>query len=130
VDALRSVVEADARLGYAVLFGSEARGDRHGGSDVDVAVGASGGRRLSALELGDIASRLESAAGRPIDIVDLESAPPVLAYRVFRDGRVILERERARLVARRARAVLEYLDFKPLEDQFVKGVLAASSRDR
>jgi predicted nucleotidyltransferase len=130
MDAARRVVEADARLGYAVIFGSEARGDRHARSDVDVAVGASGGRKLSALELGDIASRLEAAAGRSIDIVDLESAPAALAYRIFRDGQVILERERARLVARRARAVLEYLDFKPLEDQFVKGVLAASVRGR
>jgi hypothetical protein len=33
-------------------------------------------------------------------------------------------------VARRARAVLEYLDFKPLEEQFVRGVLAASARGR
>ena len=130
MDAVRSVVETDTRLGYAVIFGSEARGDRHARSDVDVAVGAIGGRRLSALELGDIASRLEAATGRSIDIVDLESAPPALAYRVFRDGHVILDRERARLVARRARAVLEYLDFKPLEDQFVKGVLAASARGR
>lgn len=77
-------------------------------------------RRLTSLELGDIASKLEAAAGRPVDIVDLEEAPPALAYRVYRDGRVLLERDRQRLVARRARAILEYLDFKPIEDQFVR----------
>jgi len=130
MEALRRVVEDDLRLGYAVLFGSEARGEQHAGSDIDVAVAASEGRRLSALELGDIASRLEAAAGRPVDVVDLATAPPALAYRVFRDGRVILERDRPRLVARRARAVLEYLDFKPVEDVFVRGVLAASARGR
>jgi predicted nucleotidyltransferase len=130
MEALRRVVEADARLGYAVVFGSKARGEQHAGSDIDVAIGASEGRKLSILDLGDIASRLEAAAGRPIDVVDLESAPAALAYRVFRDGQVILERERARLVARRARAVLEYLDFKPVEDHFVRGVLAASARGR
>lgn len=130
MDALRRVVEHDPRLGYAVVFGSQARGAAHAGSDVDVAVGASGGRRLTSLELGEIASELEAAAGRPVDIVDLESAPPALAYRVFRDGRVILERDRPRLVARRARAILEYLDFKPIEDQFVRGVLAAPVRGR
>ena len=130
MQAVCRVVEADPRLGYALLFGSVARGEHHAGSDLDVAVGASGGQRLSALDLGDIASRLEAAAGRSVDVVDLETAPPGLAYRIFRDGRVILERERSRLVARRARAVLEYLDFKPVEDQFVRGVLAASARGR
>lgn len=130
MEALRRVVEADPRIGYALVFGSRARGSQHAHSDVDVAVGAAEGRPLTALDLGDIASRLESAAGRPIDLVDLESAPPSLAYRVFRDGQVIFERERQRLVTCRARAVLEYLDFKPVEEQFVKGVLAAPARGR
>jgi predicted nucleotidyltransferase len=130
MEALSRVVEADSRLGFAVLFGSEARGGPHARSDLDVAVAAREGHRLTALDLGDIASRLEAATGRPVDVVDLGSAPPGLAYRIFRDGRVILERERPRLVARRARAVLEYLDFKPVEDQFVRGVLAASASGR
>lgn len=127
MEILSRVVEADPRVGYALVFGSVARGEHHAGSDLDVAVGASGGRRLSALDLGDIASRLEAAAGCRVDIVDMESASLALAYRVFRDGRVILERERSRLVARRARAVLEYLDFKPIEDQCARGVLADSA---
>jgi hypothetical protein len=130
MELLRRVVEDDPRLGYAMVFGSHARGTANAGSDIDVAVGARGGRRLTSIELGEIASQLERAAGRPIDIVDLESAPPALAYRVFRDGQVVLERDRPLLVARRARAILEYLDFKPVEDQFVRGVLAASTRGR
>jgi predicted nucleotidyltransferase len=130
MEALRRVVDSDARLGYALVFGSRARGEQHAGSDLDVAVGASRGRGLTAFDLGDIASRLEAVSGRPVDVVDLEQAPPALAYRIFRDGLVILERDRERLVARRARAVLEYLDFKPLEEQFVRGVLAASARGR
>ncbi len=130
MEALTKVVEADSRLGYALVFGSVARGQRHGRSDTDVAVGAGGGRRLSTLDLGDLASRLEAVTGGPVDVVDLECAPPALAYRIFREGRVILERDRAGLVVRRARAVLEYLDFKPVEEQFVRGVLTASARGR
>jgi hypothetical protein len=63
-------------------------------------------------------------------VVDLEPAPPALAYRVFRDGRVLVERDHARLVARRARAILEYLDFKPVEERCARGVLAAAGRGR
>jgi hypothetical protein len=51
-----------------------------------------------------------------------------LAYRAFKDGRVLLERDRRALVERKARAILEYLDFKPVEDLFSRGVLAARGR--
>lgn len=130
METLRRVLEADSRLGYALVFGSAARGEQHAGSDLDVAVAASEGRKLSALDVGDIASKLDAAAGRLVDVVDLDAAPPALAYRIFRDGVVLLERERSRLVARRARAVLEYLDWKPVEDQLAHGVLAATGRGR
>ncbi len=130
MEALKRVLGDDADIAYALVFGSSARGTAHGGSDVDVAVGAREGRRLSALERGDLSSRLEAALGQPVDVVDLEDAPPGLAYRIFRDGRVLVEKERSRLVARRARAYLEYFDFRPLEEEFARGALAAAARGR
>jgi hypothetical protein len=65
-----------------------------------------------------------------VDLVLLDEAPPALAYRAFRDGRVIVLRDPAALADRKARAVLEYLDFKPVEDLCTRGVLAAASRGR
>jgi hypothetical protein len=38
---------------------------------------------------------------------------------VFRDGVVVLDRDHKALVNRKARAVMEYLDWKPVEDFFV-----------
>ena len=125
MEALRQALEGDPRVGYALVFGSTARGSSHALSDLDVAIGPAQGRRLTALELGDIASRLQSAAGRSVDVIDLDVAPAGLAYRVFRDGQVIVEADRARLVARKARAILEYLDFRPVEELCARGVLAA-----
>jgi predicted nucleotidyltransferase len=130
MEALKRVLANDARIAYALVFGSAARGTAHARSDVDVAIGLPEGPRLTALELGDLVSRLEAAAGCPVDVVDLEGAPPGLAYRIFRDGQVLVEKDRPRLVARRARAILEYLDFQPVEEQFARGVLAAASRGR
>lgn len=124
------VLEADPSIAYALVFGSRARGTSHSGSDVDVAFALTGGRRPTALELGDLAARLETATGQRVDLVDLGEAPPGLAYRAFRDGRVIVERDRDALVARRARAFLEYLDFKPVEEQLTRGALAAARRGR
>ena len=130
MDVVRRTIESDPRVAYAILFGSAARGTGHAASDVDVALGAAEGRPLTALDLGDIASRLEAALGRAVDVVDVDQAPPALAYRVFRDGLVLVARDRPRLAARRARAILEYLDFQPIEDLCTQGVLAAAGRGR
>jgi predicted nucleotidyltransferase len=122
------VLEADTRIAYAILFGSRGRESAHGRSDTDLGIGLVPGARLSVVELGDLLSRLETAAGGPVDLVLLDEAGPGLAYRAFRDGRVILERDRRALVARKARAILEYLDFRPVEETFTHAVLGAGHR--
>jgi predicted nucleotidyltransferase len=122
------VLEAEPRIAYAILFGSKGRGTDHGLSDTDVAIQLTSGERLTALELGELLSRLEAAAGGRADLVLLDEAPPGLAYRVFRDGHIIFERDHRALVERKARAILEYLDFQPIEQIFTRAVLEAARR--
>ena len=110
-------------VAFALVFGSRARGTPHAGSDVDVALGFGPDRRPAAREIGAIVSRLEEATGRSVDIIILGHAPPGLAYRVFRDGIVILARDRGALIERKVRAILEYLDFQPVERMFSNAVL-------
>jgi len=102
----------------------------HHGSDVDVAVGLASGVSLDARETGTLVADLERAAGRTVDLVFLHDAPPALAYRIFRDGVTIAERDHRALADRKARAALEYLDFRPHEELAVRGVLAAAARGR
>src|SRR5438105_236241 len=90
--------------------GSSATGKASAHSDLDVAVASSA--RPDAMELRALTSRLEALVGRDVDLVLLEEAPPGLAYRVFRDGRVIFVRDALALTRRRVRAILEYLDFR------------------
>ena len=59
-----------------------------------------------------------------------KTLPPGLAYRVFRDGVAVLARDRAMLVERKARAILEYLDFQPIEEAFSEAVLAETAHPR
>jgi predicted nucleotidyltransferase len=73
----------------AVLFGSIARGDGQEGSDVDVLVRVRGGWK----EQTEAALALESALGRPVQLVPLEQAPPLLLADVLRDGRVLADRD-------------------------------------
>ena len=128
VEALRSALASDERVAYALLFGSAAGGTDRADSDVDVAVGFLAGVRLSPRELGEMTARLEAAAGRRVDLVLIDEAPPGLAYRVFRDGVVLVVTDRAALVDRKAKAILEYLDFQWVEEAFAQAALARAAR--
>jgi predicted nucleotidyltransferase len=129
IDELRRVIEHEPGIAYALLFGSGGRGALRPGSDVDVAVELRPGVSCDAGALGRLAARLESAVGRKVDLVLMNEAASPLAYRIFRDARIVLVRDHGTLAARKARAILEYLDFKPVEERCAEGVLrAAASR--
>jgi uncharacterized protein YutE (UPF0331/DUF86 family) len=60
----------------------------------------------------------------------LNDAPPGLAYRIFKDGTVLTVRDAAAFQSRLARAILEYLDFRPVEELFTRGVLRRPMVDK
>jgi predicted nucleotidyltransferase len=130
MEALRRALTDDPRVAYALLFGSTARGSAHRDSDLDVAVGLRSHVRMAPQELGNFVSHLERAAGRSVDVLLLDKATPPVAYRVFRDGRVVVDNDHRALVERKTRAVLEYLDFRPLEQLATAGVLTAAVHGR
>jgi uncharacterized protein len=123
IEAVRAVLEAEPLVAYALLFGSRARGSAHTHSDVDLAIGTQPGSEMTLEVLGLLTVALEHAAQARVDLVLLDEAPPGLAYRVFRDGQAIFVRDRAALIGRRVRAILEYLDFQPVETLCAEGVL-------
>jgi hypothetical protein len=128
LDELRHALDDEKTVAYALMFGSGGRGGLRAASDVDIAIELAPGGPRDPLTRGQLAARLESAAGRPVDLVVMDEAPSPLAYRIFRDGRLLLERDHAALVRRKARAILDYLDFKPVEDLCANGVLRAATR--
>jgi predicted nucleotidyltransferase len=127
LDELRRVTEDEPGIAYALLFGSGGRGALRATSDIDVAVELRPGTPRDAGTLGRLAARLESAVDRRVDLVLMDEAASPLAYRIFRDGRIIVNRDHPALVARKARAILEYLDFKPVEERCADGVLRAAA---
>ncbi len=127
---LRRVLASEEGVAYALVFGSAARGMLRPDSDVDVAIELRSGAPRDVHTLGALAARVESAVQRGVDLVLLDEAQPPLAYRIFRDGQIIVEHDHAALARRKARAILEYLDFKPVEDRCADGVLRAAARGR
>ncbi|MEX2482193.1 MAG: nucleotidyltransferase domain-containing protein [Gammaproteobacteria bacterium] len=128
MDAIARRLAQDPRIAFALIFGSVARGEAREASDLDLAFGLDPGAALPIAALGMLAADLEQEAGRPVDLVLLDEAPPALAYRVFAEGKLIYERDHDVLVARKARAILDYLDFAPTEALCAQGVLEAAAR--
>jgi uncharacterized protein len=92
----------------AFLFGSRVRGTPRNDSDLDLAIafehGASEQERMhSKLDIIDAVTAAIGALGERLDIVDLDAANSVVAFRAVRDGILVYERtrsERVEVVAR------------------------------
>jgi predicted nucleotidyltransferase len=127
-DALRALLrDAPPEVLSAWLFGSEARGEAGGRSDVDVAVlyVAPPEPRLDAGPL-DLESALERALGRPVQLIVLNRAPADLVHRVLRDGRLLLDRDRAARIRFEVARRNEYFDLAPLRARYRAGGRRAS----
>jgi predicted nucleotidyltransferase len=101
---------AGARL--LVVFGSAARGLEHAGSDLDLGVLFDGDGRE---DTGPYEPRLEAVASavqadRPVDLVLLDEADPLLLREVALDGRPVFEAEPGAFEEFRLRAIKRYLD--------------------
>jgi predicted nucleotidyltransferase len=102
----------------AWVFGSTARGTASPGSDVDVAVlrGRPSTGTLDDL-LCELASLLEGAVGRTVDLVVVDDADPDLVHRVLRDGMLVLDRDRSRRIAFEVRMRSLYFDLLPVREK-------------
>lgn len=80
----------EAALQLVALFGSHAEDRAHAHSDVDLAVAWE--PETDAREREAIISRIERALGHPVDVVDLQQAPPLLRMEIARSGMLLVER--------------------------------------
>jgi predicted nucleotidyltransferase len=112
--ALLDVLRAHPEVKAAWLFGSHAGGTARPESDVDIGVLVGRKPRTLAELGGALADELQHAAGRPIDLVVLDGAPVDLAMRVLRQGRLLVEHDRAARVAFEVRTRFTWWDFAPI----------------
>lgn len=124
-ERLRRLASALDREGVvsASLFGSQATGKAGELSDVDIAVWLEPGREPTLdvrLELTNAASR--ALDGGEVDLVILNGAPPLLRHRAIASQRILVDRDRVARVRLEARALVEYLDTRPLRAQLARGL--------
>ena len=113
------------------LFGSAAKGTQSEESDLDIAVLVNE-KKLRVKSL-DIIRRDYYAASprlslRNVDIVILNTAPPYLKHRIIKTGTLLFDKNRKLRVRFVTNAILEYLDFKPIEDIFTGAVASRFRR--
>jgi uncharacterized protein len=97
----------------AYLYGSAARGEP--AADLDVALLLRDGG-MGSRELEELTARLEAEGtphGPPLDVRVLAGTSPRFRANVLRDGQLLFEADRRARLAFEARAMSEWLDFKP-----------------
>ncbi len=127
-DAVRDILLRDPRVAFALVFGSRATGRARPDSDLDIAVGVPAGTRLTAADIGGLVSTIEAVAGCQVDIVIVSEASIPLRFAIFRDGTELIVRDRTELVAQKARAIVDWLDFQPIHRRMAEGALRAAAR--
>jgi len=124
----------DQRFGLETLwlFGSEAQGTSRPDSDLDL--GALLTRRPSTLERLDAQTELAEVVRRPVDLVDLDAASPILGMQVLKHGRLLTDRNPQRRYASFSRTLSMYEDLKILRREAERSLLErfrrGASRDR
>ena len=103
---LALIERQDVRLVY--LFGSTAAGTARRGSDADIAILFDEVPAPDMLDL--LSERLGAAAKRPVDLVVLNYAPPLLAREVIARGRLLLCRDDEDRVRFETRTTARYQD--------------------
>jgi len=108
LDAIRTILIGRADVVLAYAFGSVARGEERASSDIDIAVVFD--HPPDARDLDRLATALEAAAHRRVDLVLLDTAAPLLAHEVIATGRLVLCRDEGRRVRFEAGVAARYLD--------------------
>jgi len=118
-DRLRQTAASFPEAKLVALFGSTARGQARPKSDVDLGV-------LLDPYSPELRFRVEAAlgrtAGRTVDVVLLDDAPPLLRVEIARDGVLLFQREDSLWTDFKVRAMVDWWDWAPTHRMIAAGV--------
>ncbi|MEO8604182.1 MAG: nucleotidyltransferase domain-containing protein [bacterium] len=121
------LIEQRLRPDAILVYGSLVAGRLTPDSDIDIAL-LLGRRLLDAFELSRLRTDLEALLGRSVDLVNLDTASPILAMEVLRRYRIGRARRRDAVDELVARTLTAYFDLKrvrrPIEDAIRQRALA------
>ncbi len=113
-------------LSAAYLFGSLATGKNHSESDVDIALLFHPKKTPSVVEIQDMQVELEGILKRPVDLILLNQANPILAHQVLKKGQRILLNDKSHFSEFFARHITDYDDLKKVRSIIEKRWIAGA----
>jgi uncharacterized protein len=130
LEAQLATIFKDRKVVIAYLFGSQAKGESGPLSDIDIAVyfdeSVANDDRFD-LRLEVLGELIDLFKTDDVDLVVLNDAPPLLAHRVLKEGRVLFATDEERRIEFEVRAVLEYLDWKPYVEKYMRETLGSGA---
>ena len=84
---IQRYLEEQSDIGIAIVFGSYAQGQANSESDLDLAIAA--GNPLTAERKIELIKDLSSQTLRPIDLVDLHTAPHAILQSILSSGKIL-----------------------------------------
>jgi len=118
IEALKRVFEGDGKVLAAYLFGSKVRGTDVESSDFDIAVLLSSTPKNLLDYYLYLLNRLSEILGDSVDLIILNTAPPLLKHQVIKWGKPIYTRSERSRILFEASAQCEYLDFKRAMERY------------
>lgn len=124
--ASQVLATAGPDLVAAYLFGSVSRGTATAKSDVDIGILLQFTPPGRLQDLRSVLERqLERSLSRRVQVVVLNQAPADLVHRVLRDGRLLIDRDRAARIRFEVRVRNEYFDLVPILNRYRRRERAA-----
>lgn len=121
VEGLRSRLEQEVDVAAAYLFGSQVRGTAGALSDVDVAVLLDDASNHHRRQLALLDALGAVVGSERIDVVVLNDAPVAVAYRVLREGTLLVSKDERKRIAHWVATVDRYLDMEPMRRRIEEG---------
>lgn len=118
---IEQILKDESNIMFAYIFGSSVKNTKRYGSDLDIAVYFKNVPGI--LDIGALTLKLEEASNYKVDLVSLnglEKLDPILAYSIVNDGKITAVKNKLILNYFKKAVILNYLDFKPVNDFFNK----------
>ncbi len=106
----QTLTDPDIRL--AILFGFQATGKTHAGSDADVAVALDG--EMSPVRRGELSAKLSEVMRCEVDVVDLRTAQGEFLAQIVLGSEVAVKRDASLLAELALRALAYREDMRPM----------------
>ncbi|MBN1997546.1 nucleotidyltransferase domain-containing protein [candidate division KSB1 bacterium] len=108
---MKIILQENDNILFAMLFGSFAGFTVHRQSDIDIALYCR--KPFDLIEFGKLIAKLEKAAGKTIDLVELNGLPeksPLLAYEIATSSQLLFSKNEELVTEFKTKTFIQYID--------------------